>query len=159
MNKSLTLPRLVVLVLVAGLLLTWLVIRLGNERSTPTSLCGPLQKELSDCPNSPNCVSTSASRTANNVNPIVLRTVSSGARAQLEDIIEELPGSKIVLSNDRYFHVEFRSRLFGFVDDLELLIDEDQKLIFVRSASRVGYSDLGANRKRVQEIRRRYEAL
>ena len=58
-----------------------------------------------------------------------------------------------------YLHAEIQSRLFGFIDDLEILIDEEQNLIFVQSASRVGFSDLGANRNRVQEIRRRYEAL
>lgn len=151
--------RRVVLILVACLLLAWLGIRWGNERSTPTDLSGPLSNELADCPNSPNCVSTSASRTANHIDPIVLRPASSDAIAELADIIEELAGSKIVLSADRYLHAEFRSQLFGFVDDLEIFVDEEQKLIFVRSASRVGYSDLGVNRNRVQEIRRRYEAL
>ncbi len=70
-----------------------------------------------------------------------------------------MAGSRIVVSTDRYLHAEFRSQLFGFIDDLEILVDEEQNSIAVRSASRVGYSDLGANRHRVQEIRRRYEAL
>jgi len=52
-----------------------------------------------------------------------------------------------------YLHVEFRSTLFRFVDDVEFVIDEPQGLIHIRSASRVGYSDLGANRKRMEKIR------
>ncbi len=151
--------RLGVVFAIASLFIGWFVIRLGNECSSPISLRGPLQNELSDCPNSPNCVSSSASRTANHVDPLVLRSDSSDAMAQLEDIVNKLAGSKIVLSDGLYLHAEFKSRLFGFVDDLEILIDEDQKLIFVRSASRVGYSDLGTNLNRVQKIRQCFEAL
>jgi uncharacterized protein (DUF1499 family) len=55
--------------------------------------------------------------------------------------------------------VEFRSLMLGFVDDVEFMVDEPQQLIHFRSASRVGYSDLGVNRQRMEEIRRRYAAI
>ena len=67
-----------------------------------------------------------------------------------------MPRSQIVSSTNTYIHVEFTSLIFRFVDDVEFLFDDEKKLIHVRSASRVGYSDLGANRNRVEEIRKRF---
>ncbi len=59
---------------------------------------------------------------------------------------------RVVSASDDYLHAEERSRLFRFVDDLELLAAPDGELI-VRSASRVGRSDLGVNRRRVERLR------
>jgi uncharacterized protein (DUF1499 family) len=70
-----------------------------------------------------------------------------------------MPRSRLVSSRDGYLHAEFRSRLLGFVDDVEFSIDEAEQLIHFRSASRVGYSDLGVNRKRMEEFLRRYKDL
>lgn len=75
---------------------------------------------------------------------------------KLEGIIRKMPGSRIVKSEGKYIHAEYRSRLLGFVDDLEVLLDDNQKLIFLRSSSRIGHSDFGVNRKRTDEIRRLY---
>jgi uncharacterized protein (DUF1499 family) len=52
-----------------------------------------------------------------------------------------------------YLHAECRSALFGFVDDLELHLRVSEGVIAVRSASRLGYSDLGVNRRRVEILR------
>jgi len=67
--------------------------------------------------------------------------------------IEGLPRTKIVSSTDDYLHAECSSAVFGFVDDLELHLRPAEKLIAVRSAARLGYSDLGVNRKRVESLR------
>ena len=71
-------------------------------------------------------------------------------------IIQSLPGSKIIQNNDRYIHAEFRSKIFSFVDDVEFLLDNEEQVIHVRSASRVGYGDLGVNRDRVELIREEF---
>jgi uncharacterized protein (DUF1499 family) len=63
---------------------------------------------------------------------------------------------KIVEEKDDYLHAEARSLIFRFVDDVEFYLPAPEKVIHVRSASRVGYSDMGVNRKRVEEIRRRF---
>lgn len=144
--------------LLAGLSLAWCGIRWGNIRTFPSNLRSSTQNGLSDCPDSPNCVSTSATLPANRIAPIELQEALSDATNKLESIIKQMPGSRIIVSQGNYLHAEFRSRFFGFVDDLEILVDEDQKLILIRSASRIGYSDLGMNRKRCEEIRRLYAA-
>jgi uncharacterized protein (DUF1499 family) len=61
--------------------------------------------------------------------------------------------AKIITEKDDYIHAEYTSALFRFVDDVELYFDKAKKIIHVRSASRVGYGDMGVNRKRVEELR------
>jgi uncharacterized protein (DUF1499 family) len=66
--------------------------------------------------------------------------------------------AKVITDTGDYIHAEFTSRLFRFVDDVEFSFDDTNKLINFRSASRKGYSDLGVNRKRMEEIRKRFES-
>lgn len=75
------------------------------------------------------------------------------AKARLRQAVLAAGDATFVVEGDTYWHLEFRSRLFRFVDDVEFLFDLERKVIHVRSASRVGYSDLGVNRKRVERIR------
>ena len=65
-----------------------------------------------------------------------------------------MPRTRLVTEQENYWHVEFRSALFRFVDDVEFLFEPAASRIEVRSASRTGYSDFGVNRKLVDEIRR-----
>ena len=74
-------------------------------------------------------------------------------------VIQKMKRTRIMTVQERYIHAEFTSFLFRFVDDVEFLLDEGSKTIHVRSASRIGYSDLGVNRKRVEAIRTRFDAL
>ena len=73
-------------------------------------------------------------------------------------ILGELKQARVILADSDYIRVEFRSVMFKFVDDVEFLFDDDQNVIHVKSASRVGYYDFGANRKRVEHIRSIFEA-
>ena len=73
---------------------------------------------------------------------------------KLKDAIEEtFPRAKLVTEEESYLHYEFTSLIFRFVDDGEFLLDEEGSVINFRSSSRVGYSDMGANRKRIESIR------
>lgn len=74
------------------------------------------------------------------------------------DIIKFMPRSKVVTVRDDYVHAEFRSRVFGFVDDAEFSFDEGQKTIHFRSASRTGSYDFGMNRKRMERIRSQFNS-
>ncbi len=71
---------------------------------------------------------------------------------KLKQVIQA-QGGKLVEDKEDYLHATFTSTLFRFIDDLELSLDENNKLIHIRSASRVGHSDLGQNRKRVERLR------
>lgn len=108
---------------------------------------------LQPCPDSPNCVGSQSAGAAR-IAPIALREPASFAWQRLSKIVAGLPRMRIVERTDRYLRLEASSRIFGFVDDVEFLLDPDANVIHVRSASRLGYSDLGVNRDRVEHIRR-----
>jgi uncharacterized protein (DUF1499 family) len=108
------------------------------------------------CPGSPNCVSTEARDDIHTIAPISYSTDMENAKAKLIGVIRSMPRSKIVSERINYISAEFTSAIFRFVDDVEFFIDDDSKTIQFRSASRVGYSDMGVNRKRMEEIRKRF---
>jgi uncharacterized protein (DUF1499 family) len=80
------------------------------------------------------------------------------AMMRAREAIASTSGSRVVEIEGEYLRAEFTSRLFGFVDDLELLWNPAQEIFDVRSASRVGHGDLGANRRRVEALRERIES-
>lgn len=112
-----------------------------------------------DCPSSPNCVNSLAPMTdqTHYTPPFRYDSLFPDAKRILLEILTEYPRTKILVVQDRYIHVEFRSAFFGFVDDGEFSFPEDHPIVHIRSASRVGHSDLGANRKRVDELRSLFE--
>ena len=108
---------------------------------------------LAPCPGKPNCVSSWATDASHHIEPLTLTGSQDNAMGRLEIILRGVPRVKIVTVDGGYLHAEFKSALFGFVDDVEFMAAPAAGVIHVRSASRVGYSDLGANRKRVENIR------
>jgi uncharacterized protein (DUF1499 family) len=113
---------------------------------------------LAPCPASPNCVSSTAPDKSHRVEPIPFTGAPAAAMERLRTIIEALPRARIVRSDASGLHAEFTSWLLRFVDDVDCVVDASAGVIHVRSASRVGYSDLGVNRKRVEQIRAAFAA-
>jgi uncharacterized protein (DUF1499 family) len=112
--------------------------------------------ELTPCPETPNCVSSQAGTEKHYIQPINYAGTQQEAHDRLLQILESEKRKKILTVRENYIQVEFTSALFRFVDDVEFYFPEeqdDEKVIHVRSASRVGYSDLGVNRKRIERIR------
>jgi uncharacterized protein (DUF1499 family) len=108
---------------------------------------------LAPCPSSPNCVSSQATDARHRVEPITYTGNAAEAMRRLRGVIEGMPRTRIVNASDSALRAEFTSRLFRFVDDVDCIADPAAGVIQIRSASRVGYSDLGANRSRVEAIR------
>ncbi len=121
----------------------------------PQRLEGGAQ-EIAPCPASPNCVSSRSTHAARRVEPLAFEGPPEAALRRLGDLVEALPRTRIVAAEGFYLHAECTSLLFRFVDDLELLVDEDASVVHVRSASRVGHSDLGVNRRRIEGLRARF---
>lgn len=134
------------------LLLIGRFVFLSMTTQAPDTL-GTTQGRLSPCPKKPNCVSSRAERESQRLDALVVSGSIEEAMETAVGAIESMPGSRIVTSDDGYLHAAFKSRVFRFVDDLELFYDPDVPGFQVRSASRVGRSDLGANRKRVEALR------
>jgi len=111
---------------------------------------------LAPCPETPNCVSSQAHDDKHYIEPINYSGTRQGAHDLLLRIIESEKRTDIMTDQEDYIRVQFTSALFRFVDDVEFYFPEEpdgESVIHVRSASRVGYSDLGANRKRIERIR------
>ena len=108
---------------------------------------------LSPCPNSPNCVVSQDGDEDHAIEPIAYQSDRATAKETLLKVLSVVPRTEVVEDTDNYVHAESTSRLFKFVDDAEFYFPEDKNVIEVRSASRVGESDLGVNRRRIEQIR------
>ena len=108
--------------------------------------------QLADCPPTPNCVSTTATRESQRMAPIPFDGNINEVRTRLLEIVTAIPRAKIVTEEPNYLHVECTTAIFRFVDDVEFLIDEEQQVIHFRSASRTGHSDLGENHRRMEQV-------
>jgi uncharacterized protein (DUF1499 family) len=124
--------------------------------SPPPGL-GARDGRLASCPASPNCVNSQAGDAAHAIAPFPVNGDPAAAFARLATLVAAQDGAKIVTQRGDYLHAEFRSATLGFVDDVEFLLDPATRTIAVRSASRLGYSDLGVNRKRVDRLRAAFE--
>jgi len=111
------------------------------------------ERILSPCPSSPNCVSTHATDEGHAIMPFGYRKARAEAKEALKAVLATLPRAKLVDEDESYLHYECTSLLLRFVDDVEFLFDETTKTVHFRSASRTGYSDLGVNRKRMEQVR------
>ena len=112
--------------------------------------------KLTPCPDSPNCVSSQADDEKHRVSPLDFRGDPDQAFAVLKQVLGRRKDTAITEEKPDYLRVELRTVLF--VDDGEFLLDRARKVIQVRSASRIGYSDLGKNRSRMEEIRGQFMA-
>jgi uncharacterized protein (DUF1499 family) len=111
---------------------------------------------LAACPASPNCVSSRADDTQHRIAPLAFSGDSDAAFARLKMVLGQRSDTSIIEATPEYLRVELRTLLF--IDDGEFLLDRSNTAIHVRSASRLGYSDLGKNRSRMEEIRSQFMA-
>ena len=109
--------------------------------------------QLSPCPESPNCVVSQNGDEKHSVAPIPYTSDRITAKETLLKVLSVVPRTEVVKQTNNYIHTESTSRIFKFVDDAEFYFPKDKKVIQVRSASRVGESDLGVNRRRIEQIR------
>lgn len=131
----------------------YLILRLRVVfRPAPGNL-GVREGKLAECPGTPNCVATQTELPPFQMAPIPFPDSPEQALARMETALRSLPRTRIVEKTPGYLHAECRSFLFRFVDDVECLVDAERKVIHFRSASRLGRSDFGVNRRRLEEIR------
>jgi len=125
----------------------------------PTNL-GIGDGRLAPCPPTPNCVASQVdpADAEHYVAAIAFRTDARSAWAALAAAVRGSGRAEIVAERRGYLHAEFSSRVLGFVDDVEFQLDAAAKRIHVRSASRLGRSDFGVNRARIEAIRARLAA-
>ena len=110
------------------------------------------------CPETPNCVSTKNIKTKNYISPIYYKGSLDSAKRFLLLAIKPIKSVSIKKELEQFIHIEVTSKIFGFVDDVEFYLNEPGTIHF-RSASRLGYSDLGVNRERMETIRNTFQNL
>lgn len=118
--------------------------------------------KLAVCPNSPNCVSsqTAMGDAEHQIAPIAYKSAPTEVIAKIKSVLESMERTQVITETGDYLYAEFTSALMGFVDDVEFYVDPATPgELQVRSASRLGQSDLGVNRKRVEEIRAKLAAM
>lgn len=124
----------------------------SRMRSTRPENLGVRDGKLAPCKPSPNCVSSHAdpSDAEHAIAPI------RGTMDAVRHAVNAMPRTTIVTDTASYLHAEFRTRLMGYVDDVEFLVEGG--VVHVRSCSRVGRYDFGVNRSRVEALRTLIEA-
>ncbi len=114
---------------------------------------GPVAGALRTCPDTPNCISSLDDRTDSRVPSITYSGDAALVMERAGAVLRSFGNVTIVEERDDYIHAEARSSLFGFVDDVELHLDDESSVLHFRSASRAGHSDLGVNRERYEAFR------
>ncbi|HWH75931.1 MAG TPA: DUF1499 domain-containing protein [Candidatus Binatus sp.] len=132
---------------------SFIVMSLFSCSGTRPANLGIKDGRLAACPSSPNCVSSDAADSSHSIAAFELTVPAIDAWRAMRVTVENLPRTKIITVSDDYLYAECSSAVFGFVDDLELHLRPAQNSVAVRSASRLGKSDFGVNRKRVEKLR------
>ncbi|WP_295620630.1 DUF1499 domain-containing protein [Chamaesiphon sp. GL140_3_metabinner_50] len=143
------------IVFAIGLAIAFLLWSNNIFAGSPPSNIGVNNGKLAACASTPNCVS-SGTPISDSEHAIVALPLSGDlptSMAKLKQTIQAMPRTKVVKETNNYLYVEFTSNLMRFVDDVEFYLDDRSQTIQVRSASRLGESDLGVNRQRIEEIR------
>ncbi|MEM6448502.1 MAG: DUF1499 domain-containing protein [Cyanobacteria bacterium J06642_2] len=122
----------------------------------PDSL-GVKDGQLAPAPGTPNCVNSQSDDPQSQIASLPLKGSAAESIEAIAQIVRSTDLAEVIEQSDRYLYAEFTSRLMGFVDDVEFYADEAANVLHVRSASRLGKSDLGVNRKRIETIRSQYE--
>jgi uncharacterized protein (DUF1499 family) len=151
---------IIVLVVIAGLLAG----QLGLLKGTPPTDLGVHEGRLKPPSRTPNSVSSQASlypdhpqRSYAEIAPLLGNGDPEAALDRIASIVEAMDGARIVRKEPGYLYAQFTSRLMKYVDDAEFWLDPAAGVIQVRSASRLGSSDLGVNRKRIEFIRQKLQ--
>ena len=139
--------------------------QLGLLKGTPPSDLGVKDGRLKAPSTSPNSVSSHAGlhpdnpmRVTAEIAPLPLRGSSAATMAQLKSIVESTDGAVVVTSQPDYLYAQYTTRWMKYTDDVEFWFDPAAGVVQVRSASRIGRGDLGANRHRIEAIRQRLAA-
>lgn len=123
-----------------------LILLVGCTGNRPSNL-GIDQGKLGPCPETPNCVSSFSTTSEHQIAPL------SGSLEAVKQVLSKTERVAIITENDTYLYAEFTSFFWRFVDDVEFYAIPEQQIVHVRSASRLGKSDLGVNRDRIETIR------
>jgi uncharacterized protein (DUF1499 family) len=112
--------------------------------------------EFAPCASSPNCVSTQSDQ-KKKLFPVLEYDRLSEPKQMLKELVLSMERVKLLVEESDYLHFEFTTSIGKFKDDVEFYFPGDKRIIHMKSCSRVGHWDLGANRRRLKKIRRAFK--
>lgn len=136
------------------ILITTAFIGLAGCAGSPPNNLGVTNSQLAPCPSSPNCVSSYATDKDKKVAPWIYNGTQEQAQKKLVELLQAKENVTLIEDSPSYIRAEFETALMGFVDDVEFVIEDG--IVKMRSASRVGYSDLGANKDRIDALQKEF---
>jgi len=148
-----------VLIILVSIFVLTVVVRLSIGYFSADRIATGLVKSeganhtLSGCDNLNNCTASTASTGKNHIEPIAYQQSNDKVIEQAAAAISAQKGAMIKTQDANYLHATYKTALLGYIDDLELLLDNSSGVLHIRSASRIGRSDFGANRKRIEALR------
>lgn len=142
--------------IVAGIVLLVLFLAANKNSVVPSNL-GVKEGRLSPLPDSPNAVSSQTNQVGKRVEPFPFSGGLEQTKALVKQAAADFGGAQILAEKPDYLHLVFTVPFIPFKDDVEFFFSEQERVVHYRSASRVGYSDLGVNQKRYERLRSLYE--
>ena len=109
------------------------------------------------CPDAPKCVSSQAQDSHHSIEPFTFDDKPEAAILRLKEALLSEKRVTVVIDKPTYLRAEVRSLIFRFVDDVEFTLLPKQGLVHIRSSARIGYTDFGVNRRRVERIRQLFQ--
>ncbi|MDX2505111.1 MAG: DUF1499 domain-containing protein [Gammaproteobacteria bacterium] len=151
--------KIIIIALVIVTLLLLLRFVIAGQLSKKEQAPGVINGQLLPCPDKPNCINTEyPESTAHYMPPLDYPAAKTDLLMSLaKNTILEM-GGKIINEDNNYLSATFTSRVFRFVDDFEIKINSSTQKLHIRSASRVGHSDFGINKKRVKNFSHLFKA-
>lgn len=144
------------LIFIGLVCLIFILTRVGVFSGKRPENLGVTAGKLVACPETPNCVSTQAEDEIHSISPLVINGTVQQAQEKLLSVLQSLPRMTIVVNEPGYLHIEFKTGIMRYTDDVEFWFDQATGVIHFRSASRLGSGDLGLNRRRMEQIRSQY---
>lgn len=141
--------------IVITLVFTVILYSCSKSIRTPKDL-GITNGKLKEMPSSPNAVSSQTVQTDKYVDPLPFIESLEQSKKVIEKLLDSYKDVKITKNDSNYIHVIFITKIMRFKDDVEFYFDDTNRVIQFRSASRLGYSDAGVNRKRYEMIKEDY---
>ena len=142
--------------IVITILIIVVVSAVTKNSAVPSNL-GVKEGLLAPLPDSPNAVSSQTDQVDKRVEPFPYSGNLEQTKALIKKAASDFGGAQILVEKPDYLHLVFTVPFIPFKDDVEIFFSEQERLVHYRSASRVGYSDLGVNRKRYERLRSLYE--
>lgn len=108
--------------------------------------------KITPCPSSPNCVSTLSEDESKKMAPLAFHGDVQEAKSKVKNLIQQFEGTSIVSEEEDFLHATFQTKIFKFTDDVKFYFDTQEQVVHFKSSSRMGYSDLGKNRSRMEKF-------